>query len=227
MKSFPCLNCGGHIGYESSDAGQVGACPHCGTPNIVPKDRRMIAAILTTLILCCGVFLFYIHHPTKQSITVSSVEESPFIVKTPATAPSAPLPKQAVLKETNPIIPAQMQLEPSMELKLARYNMGQENERLRLITQDYGIDPTDRLLRQLNLVKIDSASLSNQLLRLEMVQSNAPLAKAYIAGSLDYLSLAKINIQQALAQRSAEVDRDIKQLEIDGQKKFMREFYGH
>ena len=105
--------------------------------------------------------------------------------------------------------------------------MGQENERLRLITQDYGIDPTDRLLRQLNLVKSDSVLLSNQLVKLDLGQSNAPLAKAYLEGSLDYLSLAKINIQQALAQRSAEVDRDIKQLEIDGQKKFMREFYGY
>lgn len=226
MKSFPCLKCGGHIGYEPSDAGQVGACPHCGTPNIVPKDRRIVAAILTAVILSFVVLLFYIHRPPEQTITVSTVEKSPLIVKTPPTTPPPTPPKPAALTETNPI-PAQTQPEPSVELKLTRYNMGQENERLRLITQDYGIDPTDRLLRQLNLVKSDSVLLSNQLVKLDMGQSNAPLAKAYLEGSLDYLSLAKINIQQALAQRSAEIDRDIKQLEIDGQKKFMREFYGY
>lgn len=186
----------------------------------------MVAAILTAVMLSCVVFLFYIHRPSEQSITVSTVEESPLIIKTPPTTPPPAPPKPAALTETNPI-PAQTQPERSVELKLTRYNMGQENERLRLITQDYGIDPTDRLLRQLNLVKSDSVLLSNQLVKLDLGQSNAPLAKAYLEGSLDYLSLAKINIQQALAQRSAEVDRDIKQLEIDGQKKFMREFYGY
>lgn len=106
------------------------------------------------------------------------------------------------------------------------FQRGQDFEKRRLVSQDYGTDPTDRLIRQLNQINADLAIYTN-LVTKPAFTNRTPEQQAFTRGSLVYALQSQLTVYHALVDRQAELERDINQLTIDKQRQFMRSFYGY
>ncbi|MGD0251924.1 MAG: hypothetical protein ABSC01_04445 [Verrucomicrobiota bacterium] len=103
----------------------------------------------------------------------------------------------------------------SPEEKQTQFQLGQEAARREFVRFDYGIDPTDKMLR--NYYRLTSMLGTN----FDTVNTtNMTIYEK--AETLENIKLLQQTIA-GLRERAATVDRDIKQLQIDKQKEF---FFG-
>ena len=95
-----CPQCGGHIEYPASGAGQTVPCPHCGTMEVLPEavtpDQKkrgtlVLVGIVATGLLVIGLAGAAIHHQIEsRKRSTSPLVAGPTMAPTPATEQEPP-----------------------------------------------------------------------------------------------------------------------------------------
>lgn len=97
------------------------------------------------------------------------------------------------------------------------FSQGMEDERLRLLAKDYGADKTDHLSNQYYQAVADFNYLTNAITKIAI--SNPQRYR--LQGQMYYANKSAVELLNALRERKYEVEREIKQLQIDQQRQFI------